>query len=205
MDAALIHDAGAGADAADAGAPADAGHDASDGEWGPRDAGCSASSCAIGERCADGACRCGAGSACGFPSSYCYDGACIPRPTLVVHTAEAERCADLGLAYSPPLFLRRIGVQGRPGASGILETIRRGCPPFSSSSAFVLDASGSFVETVSPPDASSDCTDDGIGLYQYRAVVDGVVTEWSEGTFYNSGCPRAATCALAAELRACAM
>ena len=179
--------------------PEDAGPD---GGWHPLDAGCAPSSCATGERCVDGDCRCGAGPACGFPVTYCHD-ACIDRPTLVVETADSDRCADLGTAHAPPEFLYRITVHGRPGASGTLETIRRGCPPITSTSAFVVDAAGLFTETQASMSPVTDCTDERIGIYQYRATVDAVPTEIAEAIYYDSICPSAATCGLAELLRAC--
>jgi hypothetical protein len=107
---------------------------------------------------------------------YCHDGTCIDRPTLVVESAE-DRRADLGVPYTPPAFLRRVTVYGRPGASGTLETIRRGCPPITLTSPIVLDGAGIFTETEAPTTPATDCADERIGLYQYRATVDGVATD----------------------------
>ena len=200
MDAATDgnHDSGMSLDAS--GGPKDAGPDVGSLAV---DAGCSPSSCDIGELCVDGACRCGVGSECGFPVTYCHDGTCIDRPTLVVEAAE-ERCADLGVPYTSPAFLRRVTVRGRPGASGALETIRRGCPPITLTSPIVLDGAGIFTETEAPATPATDCADERIGLYQYRATVDGVATDIGAAIIYNSLCPTAATCGLAEVLRACA-
>lgn len=183
---------------------ASAGHDASDAGWTPGDAGCSPSSCAVGEACLDGACRCGGAGSCGFPEAYCYEGECIPRPTLLVETVEDDGCADLGAAPGSLGFRSRITVRGRPGGLGVLETIRRGCPVLTATRPFELNALGSYVEEHTM-DASTECADDRIGLYQFRAVVDGVATDWAYATFYNSNCSSAATCVLGAELRACSM